>query len=335
MKILAFGSFILKIVKDNLETKTEEISMEQKATKHSLANGVYAATLTPMYEDFSCNCEALVNHCNDLINRGCKGIVLFGTTGEGTSFSVAEREQLIKEVVRSGIDPQKIIIGITCCAINDAIKLASLAIDSHCAAVLISPPFFYSNLCEEGVINFYKEIIRSIDHHELKILLYHIPQYSGVPITMNMIKALNDEFPNTVIGIKESEGNLDFTKKVLSTFENFKVFVGHELHISEAVQSGAAGGISGIVNAYPELISSLYEYGKNQDKPDYNPVAKIVVQSLKKHPIFPAIKAVVESQKGKDWHVVRLPLVSLNKQQKQELIESLKFLNDPLQSERP
>lgn len=102
------------------------------------------------------------------------------------------------------------------------------------------------------------------------------------------------------------------------------MFVGHELHISEAVQLGAAGGISGIVNAYPELICSLYEYGKDQKKPNYNPTAKNIIRALKNYPIFPAIKRVVESQKGTDWHVVRPPLVSLKEQQKQELIESLK-----------
>jgi 4-hydroxy-tetrahydrodipicolinate synthase len=311
----------------NVNITAEDTKIEQPTTKASLVAGVYAAALTPMYEDFSCNCEALVIHCNDLISSGCKGIVLFGTTGEGSSFSVAEREQVITDVIRLGMDPQKIIIGISCCAVDDAVKLASLAIDHHCAAVLIAPPFFYKNVNEEGVVNFYKNIILSVNHPELKILLYHIPQFSGVPITINVIKALKEEFPNNVIGIKESEGNLNFTKEILSSFDDFKVFVGHELQISEAVQLGAAGGISGIVNAYPELICSLYEHGKDQGKPNYNPTVKNVIQSLKNYPIFPAIKGVVESQKGDDWHVVRPPLVALNKQQNQTLIESLKFLD--------
>lgn len=295
----------------------------QKITKPSLVKGVYAASLTPMHEDFSCNCEALAYHCNDLINRGCKGIVLFGTTGEGTSFSVAERAQVITNIIRLGIDPHKIIIGISCCAINDVVKLASIAINHQCAAVLIAPPFFYKSVSEEGIIAYYRNVIQSVNHPELKILLYHIPQFSGVPITINIIRALKNEFSSTIIGIKESEGNLDFTREILSTFENFKVFVGHEVHISEAVQLGAAGGISGIVNAYPELICSLYEYGKDQQKPDYNPTAKNIIGALKNYPLFPAIKGMVESQKGIDWRVVRPPLVSLNEQQRQELIDLL------------
>jgi 4-hydroxy-tetrahydrodipicolinate synthase len=297
----------------------------QPITTASLEAGVYAAASTPMHEDFSCNCEALVNHCNDLLSVGCKGIVLFGTTGEGSSFSVAEREQAIANVIRLGMDAQKIIVGISCCSIEDAVKLASFAMVNHCAAVLIAPPFFYKNVTDEGVINFYKNVIQSVNRPELRILLYHIPQYTGVPITINVIKALKKEFPNTVVGIKESEGNLDFTKEILSTFDGFKVFVGHELLISEAVQLGAAGSISGAANAYPELICSLYEYGKDQGKPNYNPMAKNVIQSLRSYPLFPAIKAIVENQKGREWHVVRPPLVSLNNQQKKELIESLRL----------
>ncbi|MBA2368801.1 MAG: dihydrodipicolinate synthase family protein [Candidatus Protochlamydia sp.] len=110
-------------------------------------------------------------------------------------------------------------------------------------------------------------------------------------------------------------------------FSDFQVFVGHEVHISEAVQLGASGGISGIVNASPELICSLYEFGKNQEKPNYNPNVKNILQTLKNYPIFHAIKALVESQKGMDWHVMRPPLTSLNEHQKQELIESIKLLN--------
>lgn len=287
------------------------MNMLEQKTGTFLDTGVYAAALTPMHEDFSCNCEALVDHCNDLLHRGCKGIVLFGTTGEGSSFSVTEREQAIKNVIRLGLAPEKLIIGICCCAIEDAIKLASVAIDQQCRAVLIAPPFFYKKVDDEGVINFYKKIIQSIDHSRLKILLYHIPQYSGIPITINIIQKLKQEFPSVVIGIKESEGNLAFTKEILSTFEDFQVFVGNELHISEAVQLGAGGGISGIANAYPELICSLYE--------NRNETVKNIIQLLKKYPIFPAIKGLVKIQKGAAWHVVRPPLVALNEQQRHDL----------------
>jgi len=289
-------------------------------------NGIYAPVLTPMHDDFSCNYEELVKHCNDLMQRGCSGVVLFGTTGEGTSFSVDEREKTIKKVIELGINPQKIIIAISCCAIDDAVVLTTLAKNQKCAAVLIVPPFFYNKVDDSGVIEFYRKIIQKTNHPDLKILLYHIPQYSGVPITINIIKKLREEFPNNVIGIKESEGNLSFAKEVLSTFPGFKVFVGNELHISETVQLGGAGAICGIVNAFPELICSLYEYGKDQQKSNKNEIVQNIVRSIKKYPSLPSIKNIVEKQKGTAWHVLRPPLIPLNEEQSYALTEALRVM---------
>ncbi|PJD97475.1 MAG: hypothetical protein CK425_02280, partial [Parachlamydia sp.] len=131
--------------------------------------GIYAATLTPMHEDFSCNEEELARHCKDLIHRGCKGVILFGTTGEGPSFSVGERKKAIQNLIKIGIDPQKVIIAVSCCAIEDVINLTSVALDQDCAAVLIAPPFFYKKVDEAGVIGFYRRIIQEMNHPKLKI----------------------------------------------------------------------------------------------------------------------------------------------------------------------
>lgn len=291
-------------------------------------SGVYAAALTPMHEDFSCNHKALFNHCSDLINRGCKGVVLFGTTGEGPSFSVEEREQSLKSLVKLGMDPQKLILGISCCAVDDVVRLIRTALEQNCSAVLIAPPFFYKNTEEAGIITFYREIIKKVDTSDLKIILYHIPQLSGVSITLNIIKTLRQEFPNHVIGIKESEGNLSFTKEILSTFPGFKVYAGKELHISEAVQLGAAGGINGIANAYPELICSLYAFGKDEQKPNNTEAIQHIAHALKAYPTLPAIKNIVKRQKGDAWHVMRPPLTSLDEKQSQSLMEALKNCHD-------
>jgi 4-hydroxy-tetrahydrodipicolinate synthase len=290
---------------------------------NQILTGVYAAALTPMRDDLSCNCEELVNHCNDLMKRGCRGIVLFGTTGEGTSFSVEERESVIKTVIQSGVDSRRLIIGISCSAIADTVKLASTAIFQRCSAVLVAPPFFYKHVDDAGVVAFYREVIRRVNSSDLKVILYHIPQYSGVPLNLNIIKTLREEFPTCVVGIKESEGNISLTKDILSTFPGFKVFVGNELHISEAVQLGAVGGISGVANAFPELISSLYEYGLDQHKPDLNEVAQRVIKTLTLFPLFPAIKRTVVAQKGAAWHVLRPPLMPLDEKQSQALLEAL------------
>jgi 4-hydroxy-tetrahydrodipicolinate synthase len=181
----------------------------------------------------------------------------------------------------------------------------------------LAPPFYYKGEQEEGVITYYREVIKRAKNPQLQILLYHIPQFTNVPITVNLIKALKEEFPKTVIGIKESEGNLALTKEVLAKFPDFLVFVGNETQIPEAVRLGGAGSICGIANLYPELICSLYGSDKKMQK------INALLTELRKYPFFPAIKSIAESQKGPVWHTMRPSFTPLSDDQRNALYSAI------------
>lgn len=289
----------------------------------SFFNGVFAATLIPLKADLSCDDQALAKHCHHLIARGCAGIALFGTTGEGSSFSVEERKQIMHTLIASGFNSQQLILGISCSAISDAVHLTEVALAANCLAVLVVPPFFYKNVTDEGVIAFYREVIQRSCHPSLRIILYHIPQLSGVPLNLSIIKTLREEFPDIIIGIKDSEGNLPLIKNVLAHCPGLKIFVGKESLLSEAIQLGAVGGISGMANVFPELICSLYEYGKNPTHLNRNSDIKRILDDLDVYPIFPALKSMMEYKNGEKWNVLRPPLTSLTFQQKQTLLQTL------------
>ncbi len=265
----------------------------------TIPSGIYAATLTPLNNDLSCDSTLLSSHCFELIERGCQGIALFGTTGEGSSFSTAEKKVELKKLIDRGFDPKRIILANGSANIHDTVELAQAAVTLGCAAVLISPPSFYKNVQEEGVIAYYREVIRRTAWSKLKVILYHIPQYSGVPISLKTIESLRKEFPGIVMGIKESEGNLDFTKAILERFPGFKVFIGNESQISESVRSGGSGAICGLANLYPELICGLYERKKESNNID------LIFQIIQGYPFISTAKAC------KGWHFVRPPLVPL------------------------
>lgn len=260
--------------------------------------GIYAAALTPMYSDYRCNTKLLLKHCLDLLARGCQGIALFGTTGEGPSFSTEEKIEVLNELVASGLDPKKIIFANGSASIPDTIALAKSA--HSCAAILICPPSFYKNVPEEGVIAYYGAIIRKVP--QIKVLLYHIPQYSGVPISINIIRRLLKEFPNNVIGLKESEGNLPLTNEAIKTFPGFQVFVGKESCIVEAIQAGGAGSICGLANLFPELIASLLKM-----KSTPNELEELSAH-FRKGSFIADAKAWLEKKTGADWKTVRPPL---------------------------
>lgn len=277
--------------------------------------GVYAAAATPMRADLSCDYEELARHYQHLIAKGCTGIILFGTTGEGPSFSVDERKKALHALIPLGVDPCRCMVGVACCSIAETVDLMRCAARLNYSAAMIVPPFFFKSVGDDGVINFYREALQQAPG--IKVLLYHIPQLSGVPITLPVIRTLIAEFPGIVLGVKESEGSLDLTRAMLREHPGFKVFVGNESQIKEAVGAGAAGAISGLANIYPELICSLYEGKGPQELVDR------ILEALQGYPLFPAIKSLIEAQKGAAWHAMRPPLVPLDEARRQLLFSKI------------
>lgn len=288
-------------------------------SKSSL-NGIYAASLTPLKADLTCDTEVHAQHCNDLIKQGCSGVVLFGTAGEGPSFPTFQRIQSMHAILERGLDPKKMILSVGCPSVEETVQLAQAAAAAGSAAVLMMPPYFYKNISDEGVIAFYRDVIRKVNHPALKILLYHYPQLSGVYINLNVVRALQREFPTTVIGMKESEGNFELIQAILKEFPQFKVFVGNETMISDAVAMGAVGAICGIANICPQLVCSLIESKKRQ------PEIERVKSILKNYAFIPAAKALLQQKKGASWNLVRPPLVSLLGEEKHHLITEFEKL---------
>ena len=289
------------------------------ALSRQIPRGIYAASLTPCHPDLSCDLPAMAEHCKELISRGCQGIIIFGTTGEGASFSVRERKKVLNSLIKTGLESKKLIPAISCCAIPDVVDLAQDALTNQCAAVLILPPFFYKNVDDAATIAFYREVVLRVNNPDLRIILYHIPQFSGVSITINVINQLLMEFPDQVIGIKESEGNMNLIKEILHKFPDFGLFVGNEHLISEAVRLGAAGAIVGMANAFPELLCSLYASGEGIKQSDDNKKMALIRNIIRQYPFIPALKSMIEKRKGAAWHTLRPPLLPLDSSQREAL----------------
>lgn len=280
-----------------------------------IPKGVYAAVLTPLDQNLNCHDELLFKHASNLIERGCQGIVLFGTTGEGASFSVREKTKTLAQVLYNGLKPKNVIVGNGSQSLSDTVELCQEACDFNCLACLISPPCFYKNVSQEGVISYYREVIHRTKNPLLRILLYHIPQYTGVPITPTILKALISEFPDTVIGVKESEGNFALVKEYLKEVPTCKVFVGKEKLIPEAVKVGAWGSICGFANIFPELIVKLYENGDQE-------ALQKAWKLFENRPFISSCKALLAYKKKEPlWNKVRPPLIPLNENDAQALVK--------------
>ena len=190
-------------------------------------SGAYCAVLTPLNNNLSINNELHIRHCQSLMQKGLDGLTIFGTNGEASSFSISQKIQTIEFLLENRIDASNLLIDSGSSSLEDAITLTKFSAKVGTKASLLIPPFYFKNVTDEGVITYYRNVIESTGDNEFKFLLYNIPQHSGVTINFNIIENLLKLYPNNVVGLKDSTGNMDNMLKTIKYFNNFAVFCGN------------------------------------------------------------------------------------------------------------
>ena len=274
--------------------------------------GVWCATLTPLGGDGRPDHARLAAHVRRIFAAGVDGIALFGTTGEGQSFSVAERRAGLEALLASGIEPARVLAGTGCAALPETIELTRHAVTCGCAGALVLPPFFFKDVVAEGVYASYARIIDEIGDARLRMYLYHIPQVSGVAIPDEAIARLVQSYPALIAGVKDSECNLEHSLRLLAAFPKLSIFVGFEPHLPAALAAGGAGTICGIANLDPRLIRRLYDHAGDPGHGQDLAVLERFVSVLDAYPLFPAFKALqADLTDDPAWNALRPPLVPL------------------------
>jgi 4-hydroxy-tetrahydrodipicolinate synthase len=190
-------------------------------------SGVIAPVLTPFGEDGAPDPDRFIEHAEWLMgDGGCTALAPFGTTSEANSLALDERMDLLEELVESGLEPLNLMPGTGTCSLADTITLTQHAIDLGVGGVLMLPPFYYKDVSDEGLYKYYAEVIDEIADDNLRIYLYHIPQVSGVRISLDLIERLRGEFPETVLGLKDSSGDWSNMHAILERFPGLKSFSG-------------------------------------------------------------------------------------------------------------
>ncbi|RLD20544.1 MAG: dihydrodipicolinate synthase family protein [Bacteroidetes bacterium] len=218
-----------------------------------------------MNDDLSVNYNGLIKHINWLLDNGSNGICLLGTTGEANSFSVDERLKVIDEVISAGIDPKVLLVGTGTCALPDTIKLTKYAIAKGAGGVLMLPPFYYKDLSDQGVLDYFKLVIEGVDDPQLKIYLYHFPKMTGVPFTLELVQKLVKAFPGVIVGLKDSSGNWQGMKAVCELLPGFQLFTGTEKYLLDTLRVGGAGCISATFNASIKQGADVYANWQNDN----------------------------------------------------------------------
>lgn len=273
--------------------------------------GVFAPVVTPFDEALRPDAARLIAQCRWLLDLGC-GLAVFGTNSEGNSLSVAEKIDLIDQLVDAGIDSGRLMPGTGACALPDAIALAAHVAKRRCGGALALPPFYYKAVTEDGLFRFFAEVIERVGSSDLRLYLYHIPQVAVVGFTPELIERLIVAYPQTILGIKDSTSDFAFTKALLERFPGWGIFPGNETNLLQAMRLGAVGCISATANVNPAAIVRLAGNPATPDAGAQQEALNRVRSTFSRYPMIPAMKATIAAARADEgWTRVRPPLEPL------------------------
>ena len=280
-----------------------------------MLKGLLSPVLTPFNDDMTLATDLYVEFSRQLLSAGgCAGLVPFGTTGEALSISMAERMAALDALIDGGIDPKIIIPGTGLANLDETAVLTRHAVEHGCYGTMIMPPFYYKGVSDEGLYRYYSALIDAVDHNDLKIYLYHIPQVSGVGLSIDLVRRLRETYPGTIVGIKDSSGDWDNTAALLS-IDGLITYPGAELPMIEAVKMGAPGCISATANLNGNRIAEVIDLCH---KGDFEAAAiaheevKAIRYLFQDYAPIPSQKALLARGTGDNrWNNIRPPLLPM------------------------
>ncbi|MBT4890410.1 MAG: dihydrodipicolinate synthase family protein [Rhodospirillales bacterium] len=289
--------------------------------------GVNCAVLTPLNRDLSPDLGRMAAHCVWLLENGCDGLAILGTTGEATSFSVRERMTIMEGLASAGIPMDKTMPGCGAAAFTDSIEITRCAMDLGIGGVLMLPPFYYKDVTDDGLYNAYSEIIGRVNSSQLRVYLYHFPQMSATPISHDLIARLIKDFPDTVVGLKDSSGDEQNMLDMIRKFPGFAILPGSERVFANVLKAGGAGCITAISNVSSNLTQRVYSSWIERGEIDQQ--ADDLLQAIRgvigNYPLFASLKALMADHSGDiSWETFRPPLCSLEQDARTKLITEFK-----------
>lgn len=280
-------------------------------------SGVFCASATPITADGSPDHAAFAAHCKALIEEGCDGVALLGTTGEANSFSIAQRQQLLEKVIAAGLDPQRLLPGTSQTNVPDSVTLVKHAVQAGVKACVVLPPFYYKGVSDEGLFRFYAELIEGVGSNDLRVVLYHIPPIAQIGISLELTARLREAFPGVIVGVKDSSGKIESMEAFARSFDNFSVLAGADPFMLPLLHAGGAGCITSSSNLIGRHLRVVFDNWFDANKSDRVDAAQARINAWRDlsnaYVQLPTIKAMLARRRNHaGWTRLRPPLVELN-----------------------
>ena len=224
-------------------------------------SGVIAAVATPIDESGAPDLKRATDLARHLLDNGCDGLNVLGSTGEATSFSVAERKSVMDAYKKNGLPLDRLMVGTGASSVSDAVALTKHAADVGFAGALVLPPFYYKGVPDDGLVTYIETLVKATADSKLPIYLYHYPQLTGLLWHVPLIKRLRESFPGHIVGLKDSSGDMAFARSATAVGKDFAVFPSTEACLLDARKGEFAGCISATANCNPDLCQRAWSQG--------------------------------------------------------------------------
>jgi len=284
----------------------------------SIKKGIYSASMSVLKENLSLDIDATVKHAEKIIEEGCHGVVLFGSTGMSQLISSKEKKFLIDKIATSKLKDH-FVIGTGSNSLNENIELMKHSLKNGVDRFLLMPPAYYK-YDDDGAYDFYSSIIQKVP--EGKIILYNFELLSGYKFSIKAVEKLAYDFPKQILGVKDSSYNLFETLKI----PNFLIFPGSETKLLKGLELGNSGIISAVCNVTSSLARKVYDDFHNKKKQTFNEKLCAVRKVFDNYNLISGLHSFM-SVEEKKYKRVLPPLKLLKDIEKKELISKLEKLD--------
>jgi len=294
-------------------------------------SGVYCAAATPVRADGTPDLPLFAEHCRLLLEEGCHGIAMLGTTGEANSFGVRQRMALLDAAINGGTPADALLPGTGANAVADAVTLTRHALDVGARGVVLLPPFYYKGISEEGLFRFYAGVVEGVADDRLNVVLYHIPQVSQIPIGHDLIARLMDTFPGVFVGIKDSSGDLENMQAMTERFPDLGVLAGADPLMLPVLQMGGAGAITATSNLRADALRIVIDHFADPAQAGAVEAAQARINEWRtlsnRFVQLPTIKAMLARARGdRGWLNLMPPLVELSEAELKDVWDEMERL---------
>ena len=284
----------------------------------TMINGIYAATLSILDTDLGLDIRKTIAHAEKVIDKGCHGVVFFGSTGQSQLISLSDKINLINNLSTNSYK-ENFIIGTGLNSLSDTISLMKISMSLGFVKFLIMPPAYYK-YDDQDVFNFYSNIIKVIP--DSKIILYNFEKLSGYKFSEKIVYKLVENFPDQIIGVKDSSYNLFEKLKI----NNFSLMPGSESKLLKGLDLGCSGIITATTNATASLARNVYENFTKKKEQNLNEKLCKIRAVFDQYNLISGLHTFF-GQNDPNYHNILPPLRILNENEKNNLLNQLDTLD--------